>query len=39
VAEVPVGNVAGNGNQETIVRILSPQPQAPRPHVRTRATS
>src|SRR4051794_26065384 len=39
VAEVPLGDVTGNGGRETIVRILSPQSQSPHPHVRTRATS
>jgi hypothetical protein len=38
VAEVPLGNGAASGEQETIVRVLSPQSQAPIPHVRTRAS-
>jgi hypothetical protein len=39
LAEVPLGDVTGNGGRETIVRIIAPQLQSPVPHVRTRATS
>lgn len=38
VAEVPIGNIAGSGEPETVIRIVAPQPRAVAPHVRTRAT-
>lgn len=39
LAEVPLRDVTGSGDRETIIRIVAPQPQSPVPHVRTRATS
>lgn len=37
VAEVPVSGLNGDTTQ-TIIRIVAPEPQAPAPHVRTRAS-
>ena len=37
VAEIPVSGLNGDTNQ-TIIRIVAPEPRAPAPHVRTRAS-
>jgi hypothetical protein len=37
VAEVPVTGLNGDTTQ-TIIRIVAPEPRAPAPHVRTRAS-